>query len=132
VGSSDSGGGAGTNWIISAGTIIYGENIIQPAYIAVGQDNWNPTGLSTADTIYITSTAAAALRGIVAPAQAGRVLKLYNAGAFSINLGNEIATSTAANRFKTANAVVTVLTPQDSAFLTYSSILSRWIVSRTL
>ncbi len=74
--------------------------IIRPASIGAGNTNdWNPTGFSTASVVYVdTSAAGAVLTGLVA-GQDGDLVTLINASANDLDLSDDDAASTAANRF---------------------------------
>lgn len=100
---------------------------IAPAQITANQNNYSPTGLTTATTLLLTSDASRDITGIASPAS-GIVLWIYNIGAQNIVLKHESASSTAANRIiGTAGADVT-LTPNRAAMLRYSNSQTRWLV----
>lgn len=71
--------------------------VISPTQLTGNTDNWDPTGLSTAAVIRMSSDAGRNLTGIVAQT-GGRRITLLNIGAYTITLVHD-ATSTAANRF---------------------------------
>jgi hypothetical protein len=68
--------------------------IISPAQITGNTDNWNPTGLATADLIRLSTDASRNITGIVAPSTS-RYLQLANIGAQNAVLKHDV-TSTAA------------------------------------
>jgi hypothetical protein len=105
---------------------IYFRGDISPAQLTADQNDYNPTGLSTASTLRLTSDATRSLTGLAGGAD-GRILIIHNVGATnSIVLLDENAGSTAANRFAlTANVT---LTPDTVVMLQYDSTLSRWRV----
>jgi len=72
-------------------------NVITPTALSANTNDWNPTGLSTAYEIRISTTTPINLTGIVAQ-ENGRELILKNVGNHSFTLKNNV-TSTAANRF---------------------------------
>lgn len=99
---------------------------ISPAQITANQNNYSPTGLSTAVVMLLTSDASRDITGIAA--QSSGVLWVYNIGAQNIVLKHQDANSTAANRIiGTAGADVT-LTPNRCALLRYSAAQTRWLV----
>lgn len=99
---------------------------ISPAQITANQNNYSPTGLSTAVVMLLTSDASRDITGIAA--QSSGVLWVYNIGAQNIVLKHQDANSTAANRIiGTAGADVT-LTPNRCVMLRYSASQTRWLV----
>lgn len=98
--------------------------IISPTQLAANTDNWNPTGLATAQVIRASTDASRNLTGIVAQA-AGTELAIWNVGAFDLVLVHD-ATSTAANRFTLPGAANLTLTPGSSIRLAYDGASSRW------
>ena len=96
------------------------------ATISANTDDWNPTGLSTADIIRTDLTADWNLTGIVAPAD-DRLLILDNISAFTLTLVHD-ATSTAANRFLCPDDVDTLLAPDTNVWLQYDVTSTRWRV----
>jgi len=99
---------------------------ITPTALAANTDNWNPTGLSTADIIRLSSSAAYNLTGIVAPVT-DRILILDNIGTFTITLKHNV-TSTAANRFLLPGDVDLALSPDTNVWLQYDLTSARWRV----
>lgn len=127
------GGGAFTfsqNVTTSAGLIQAGlvrlTGTISPTQLVANTDNWNPTGLSTANVIRIDASVPINLTGIVAQ-EDGRVIVLYNSSASDITLTHD-ATSTAANRFFCPNAVDFALTDKGSVQIRYDGTAARWSV----
>lgn len=98
--------------------------VITPTALAADTDNWNPTGLSTADIIRMSSSAAYNLTGIVAPA-ADRLVILDNIGTFTITLKHD-TTSTAANRFLCPGDADLALAADTNVWLQYDFTSSRW------
>ena len=72
--------------------------VITPSALTADQDDWNPTGGSTASVWLVSSNATRNLYGI-ATGVAGRVLHLVNVGSNTILLHPQFGTSAAANRF---------------------------------
>ena len=76
-----------------------GETVISPASFATDQNDWNPTSLSTATWIRLTTSVNLLLvTGITAPAS-GKELKITNIGSNTILLSTNDPSSSAANRF---------------------------------
>lgn len=99
---------------------------ISPASFSTQQDDYNPTGLSTASVLRLTATAAASITGLTGGA-AGRLIEIHNIGSFNITLSGEDASSTAANRFLNS----CVLPPSRDVLLRYDGNVSRWRVFAT-
>ena len=102
------------------------EGVISPAALAANTNDWNPTGLSTANTIRVSASGAIDLTGITAPASAWQVILLHNVGANTITLKDESASSSAANRF--ALDADDGITADTSRTLQYDRTSSRWRV----
>jgi hypothetical protein len=96
---------------------------ISPATITATQDNYNPSGLSTATVLRLATDATRTITGLAGGSD-GRIIVIHNVGANAIVLGDEAAGSTAGNRFALSGAV-TLLADQ-SALLQYDSTTSRW------
>ncbi len=111
----------------SQAAMLYGQtNVITPTVTAT-TNNWNPSGLSTANVIRFTnSTVYCDLTGITAPASDGAILTLENSASstFPIALRNANANSAAANRFAFSSDIF--LAPGESIALKYSADNSRW------
>jgi hypothetical protein len=99
---------------------------IAPTQITSNQDNYNPTGFSTAAVLLLTSDASRDITGFASPTT-GRWIRVYNNGAQNIVLKHE-TTSTAANRIVGVGAADTTLTPKTSADLWYSPSVTRWLI----
>ncbi len=97
--------------------------VITPAQITANQDNYNPSGLSTAAVLRLSSDASRNITGMSGGA-AGRILILRNVGTFDIVLKNEVL-STAVNRF--SFGVDRTLAAGRSIILQYDNTLSRWV-----
>lgn len=97
---------------------------ISPAQITSNQNDYNPTGLSTASTLRLNSDASRNITGLQGGAD-GRIIVIHNVGSFAIVLKDDDgATSTAGNRFA-LNSDVT-LVADECAVLQYDSTSSRW------
>lgn len=99
---------------------------ITPATITATQNDYNPTGLSSATIIKASSDASRSVTGLVGGAD-GRVIIFSNVGSNDIILENEDAGSTAANRFAIGGDVT--LTAGNTATLFYDTGTTRWRLS---
>ncbi len=97
--------------------------VISPASLTAQQDDYNPSGLSTAAVARLSSNASRAITGFQG-GTAGRLMYLFNVGANPILLANENGASTAANRFSIG--VDRTLAPGRSIALIYDATSSRW------
>lgn len=95
-------------------------SLLSPAQIAANTNNYNPTGLSTARVLRLTTDASRNLTGIVAQVN-GRVLTLSNLGSFNLVLKHQDAGSTAANRFICPGAADFTLNAFDCVDIWYDS-----------
>ena len=102
---------------------------VSPSSLSSSQNNWSP---GTADVIYVTSSTAVNITGLVASAVDGFCVLVLNAnasGGAAITLVHESSSSTAANRFKSAyGANVILYADGGSATLVYHAASSRWRV----
>ena len=87
------------------------------------RSNYNPTGLTDAGIVRLTSDAARDITGI-ANGRTGRILSVMNVGTFAITLKNESSSSSASNRIKGSADIV--IAAQDSVLLQYDGTDSRW------
>jgi hypothetical protein len=99
---------------------------ISPAQITADQDDYNPTGLSTASVLRLSADAPRNITGLQGGSD-GRVLIVMNVGAQNIVLKDDSASSTAANRFALTADIT--MTPDMSVILLYDSTSSRWRAS---
>ena len=99
---------------------------ISPSQLVANQNDWNPTNLSTAAEIRLSTDAARDLTGIVAQAARTR-LTLLNIGGFNCVLKHDV-TSTAANRFYCPGSADFTLTPNKAVDIWYDTTSSRWRV----
>lgn len=101
--------------------------VISPTAITGTQNDWNPTGLSTATTIRVDSSATSTITGISGGA-AGRQLTLINVGSNAVNYNHEDAGSTAANRLAlcAGDAWQDIGGRNDSVTFVYVGSTSRW------
>lgn len=96
---------------------------ISPSQITADQNDYNPTSLSTASVLRLSSDASRNITGLQGGSD-GRVIAMVNIGSNNIVLKNESASSTAANRFA-LQADIT-LAGGDGVILWYDSTSSRW------
>ncbi len=98
---------------------------ISPAQITATQDNYNPTGLSTASVLRLTTDTSRNITGLAGGAD-GRVLIIHNVGGFNLVLMDEGGTSTATNRF--ALSTNQTVPPDTSVAIQYDGTTQRWRV----
>lgn len=96
---------------------------ITPAQITANQNDFNPTGLSTASVLRLSSDASRNITGL-AGGPDGRVLLVFNVASNPIVFIKEDAGSTAANRFDFPSSI-TLYTNQ-GMLLCYDGPASRW------
>jgi hypothetical protein len=93
---------------IIGGATHYPREIV-PAQITSNQNDYDPSGLSSAQVVHVSSDAARDITGIVLP-NTGRTIKVRNRGAFTITLRHQNAGSAVGNRFNgRGNADVALL-----------------------
>jgi hypothetical protein len=96
---------------------------ISPAPLAANQNDYNPTGLSTATILRLTASAPVSITGLAA--QADGVIKIFeNGGANPITLVANSASSAAANRFDFG--ADRYLGPKQSFAVIYDGATSLW------
>lgn len=105
------------------GGALYLTGDISPSQITANQNDYNPTGLSAATTLRLTTDASRNITGLVGGAD-GRVIVIQNVGSFNIVLKDADAASTAANRFEISGDFT--IEPEDSFPLRYDATSSRW------
>lgn len=96
---------------------------ISPTQITADQNDYNPTGLSSATVLRLDSDASRNITGLQGGAE-GREIVLVNVGANNIVLKDADAASSAANRF--AMDADLTLSADMSALLIYDATSSRW------
>lgn len=96
---------------------------ITPSQITADQNDYAPTGLSTAAVIRISSDAARNITGLSAGAD-GDIKIVENVGSFSITLKDESASSSAANRFALTSDQI--LSADSVVILKYDGTAARW------
>lgn len=97
--------------------------VITPTTLAANQNNYTPTGISTAAVVRLSASVAVDITGLVS-STSGRIIALCNVGSFNITLKDESASSTAANRFALTGDIV--LTPDSGVVLQYDATSIRW------
>ncbi len=96
---------------------------LSPPQIIFDQNNYNPTGLSTASTLRLNTDASRNITGLAGGSD-GRILTLHNVGSFNWTLIDESASSTVGNRFAlTSNLTIP---PDTSITLQYDGTSFRW------
>ena len=96
---------------------------IRPAALAGQADDWSPTNLSSANTIYVNTTGPQSISGINGGAT-GRILTIHYIGSTSLTLLNESSSSLVSSRFSLGANLV--LHPNQSVLIQYDSTASRW------
>lgn len=96
---------------------------ISPAQITANQNDYNPAGLADATTLRLSTDASRNITGLAGGAD-GRIITVFNIGAFNIVLTDEDAGSTAANRFALSSNLT--LAGDEACTLQYDSTSSRW------
>jgi hypothetical protein len=99
--------------------------VISPASIGAHQNDYNPTGLSTASFLRLTASGAYNITGLAGGAS-GRVISVHNIGANNLTLVDESSSSSAANRFALPDAQNLVLWTDQTALLQYDATSTRW------
>jgi hypothetical protein len=97
--------------------------VITPAQLTASVNNYNPTGFATASVARLSADAEWNITGMVAAA-ASHFVVLVNIGGNTVNLLDESASSSAANRF--ALDVNLALTADTAASLWYDGTSARW------
>lgn len=100
--------------------------IISPSQITANQNDYAPTGFSTATLLRLNTDASRNVTGLAGGAT-GRVVKLLIIGSFPLVLVNESGSSTAANRFTIGFDLT--LYPGQAVELTYDGTSSRWRIT---
>ncbi|MBR1193245.1 hypothetical protein [Bradyrhizobium sp. AUGA SZCCT0160] len=96
---------------------------ISPSQITSDQNNYAPTGFSTASVVRVNSDASRTVTGLAGGSD-GRLIYWYNTGSQNIILSSENAASTAANRFGFSGD--RTLSGGDGVTLLYDATASRW------
>jgi hypothetical protein len=105
------------------GTTFGLSSIISPSQITANQNDYSPTGLSTATVLRLNSDASRDITGLAGGAS-GRIILIHNVGSQNIVLKDENGSSSAANRF--ALFADYTLPPDFFLWLQYDSTSARW------
>lgn len=98
---------------------------ISPTQITANQDNYNPSGLSTAAVIRVQTDATFRKITGLAGGASMRTITILNVGNYTLLLKNESAASTAANRFDFDSDDLFIF-PREGVQLYYDNSVSRW------
>jgi hypothetical protein len=109
---------------VNAGFFLTGD--ISPPQIAADQNDYNPTGLSAATVLRLSSDAARNITGLSGGSD-GRFLLVSNVGAQDLVFKNESASSSADNRFALTGDLI--IASGMIALLCYDASSSRWRVA---
>lgn len=101
---------------------------LAPAQITSNKDDYNPTDLSIAETLYLDLDADRVMTGL-AGGETDREICIVNGSAFRLTLSHQNASSSANNRFALPGAADLVVRPLASIRLLWKATLSRWVVS---
>jgi hypothetical protein len=96
---------------------------VTPPQITATQNNYDPSGWSTASVLRLSSDASRDITGLAGGTD-GRFAFIHNVGTNQIILKSEDAGSTAANRFSLPRD--TALAPSQCSFFQYDATASRW------
>ena len=99
--------------------------VISPAQLTGNQNDWSPSGLSTASVIRLSTDATFRIITGLAGGEAGRRITLMNTGSYAVMLKDESASSTAGNRFS-FDAQDWFILPGKAIELMYDATSSRW------
>lgn len=98
---------------------------LTPSQITANQNDYSPSGLSTAAVLRLDTDAARTLTGL-AGGRAGRVITLLYVGSNTVTLAAQSSSSAAANRF--AFPADITLSPNTVLELIYDAVSARWRV----
>lgn len=111
--------------ISSFGSGIAETGTITPAQITADQNDYNPTGFSTARNVRLSSDALRTITGLQS-SFSGQVVRLVNAGSNDIAFAHGSGSSTATNRIVCPGAATFTLNPGDSIEAWYDGVSSLW------
>jgi len=100
---------------------------ISPSQITSNQNDYNPSGLSAASVLRLSTDASRNITGLQGGAD-GRIFKLLNVGANPLVLKTQDANSSVANRFDLENDIT--LLPDQGIVLWYDATDNRWRSAR--
>lgn len=121
---SGSGTAGVTATVLGASTTFTLSGVITPSQITADQNDYNPTSLSTATVLRISSDAFRVITGLQGGAL-GRIIVLINVGTNTIICTPNDAGSSAANRFQLSNGPL-LLHADDAVTLRYDGTSNRW------
>lgn len=98
--------------------------LISPSALSSSQNDWNPTGVATANTIRLSASSAVNITGIVAPTTDGKIVIVHNVGTNAVTLTANSSSSSSANRFKFTHDVT--LEPNQSKAIIYDLTSAMW------
>jgi predicted secreted protein len=98
---------------------------ISPAQLTSNQNDWNPTGLSTALIIRLSGDSSFRYITGIAGGADGRILILHNVGTNTVLLANQNTGSTSSNRFD-FGLYDMPLFPGEAIWLQYDATSARW------
>ncbi len=98
---------------------------IVPAQLTANTNDWNPTGLSTATVVSMSTDAARNLTGLAGGAD-GRIIILRNNGDFTVTLTYLDTNSSTANRFHLVDRVNYSLIRQGAIILLWTAYANGW------
>lgn len=110
---------------LQMGAAVAMTGVLTPAALAADTHNYNPTGLSTANVIRLSASAAGVHLSGISGGTNGRILLLLNVGSEDIYLDNVSGSSTAENQFS-IKSDYTLFHSGGSVTLIYDSTASRW------
>lgn len=121
----------GGDLLLNGDLVVIGKTVrltgeLVPPQITANQNDYSPTGMADAVTLLINSDAARDITGFATPTT-GRLLWVYNTGAFNVTLKHQV-TSSAGNQIRGRGGADTVLTPSTGVQLYYSPSLTKWVV----
>ena len=100
---------------------------IEEALTGTDQDNWNPTGLATANRIIVNCSSNTDITGITAPASSvNQTILIINIGTANLKLTDEDGSSTAANRIVNNDNKDIELKNGGGVTITYLQDQARW------
>lgn len=107
-------------------------SVITPTQITADQNNYNPTGFSTANLVRLTANDFYVITGLSAPTSASsyKQVTFTNVGVFTILFSSEDTDSTDVNRIVIEGKVF-ALYPRTSATFYYDNVADRWRILET-
>lgn len=108
---------------LSVGGTLRLEGDISPSQLTANQNDYNPTGLSGAAVLRLTSDASRNITGLQGGAD-GRLICVFNIGSNNIVLTDEDTNSSDGNRFALSGNIE--ISPDTSTILCYDSTSLRW------